>query len=151
LEWKQRKKRRTTVQGVVEHAVQNSETRYGVRIERVWYNGFGKLAVRKGDIVRVEYVDHNGYANIENIEIAGVPGVPELRTARQELEKELASAGANKDTRITKAVALKCAVSLWANSKRQDVEERTLRSAKVFEDWLEGKNAPVEDSGVGFE
>jgi hypothetical protein len=136
MEAEEKRKQVETVQGVVEHAVQNTNTRYGVRIGGVWYNGFGRLPVRKGDLVAVDFVNHDGYANIENIEEAGFAGEPAAAATSRGAAQ--AQAPDDRDGRITRAVALKCAVVLWSRSRRQDIESRTLESARLFEAWLSG-------------
>lgn len=63
-------------EGVVESAVQNSTTRYGVRLGGIWYNGFGKVKVRKGDLV--------GVGLAKGMLVTTASRLPELLASKQE-------------------------------------------------------------------
>lgn len=57
------------IQGEVEVAVQNTATRYGVRVGSVWYSGFGKVTVGRGAVVQITYSTSNGYTNVEGLRV----------------------------------------------------------------------------------
>lgn len=80
---------------------------------------------------------NDGYANIEDIEAVQIEEKLHDEQDSPTTEAEcVTGAFLIRDARITRAVALKCAAVLWATSKRDDIEERTLKSARVFEKWL---------------
>lgn len=124
-------------EGVVESAVQNSPTRYGVRIGGVWYNGFGKVRVSKGDLVGVAYTNSDGYNNIEEIAVLDPEEIlPEEKPTEHRQTAAHSEMRDTRDARITRAVALKSAVVLYQSRTKNDSDETVLKTAEKFEKWL---------------
>ena len=120
-----------TKEGVVEWAVQNSPNRYGVKIEGVWYDGFGELKFGKGELVRIVYEVNDGFHDIVQIE----PMEPkEILPNKKGADAPVSSEDA-KGMGIVRAVALKAAVCLYQFRSEQD-DESVLKTAGRFVEWL---------------
>lgn len=121
------------VQGEVEVAVQNAATRYGVRVGGVWYNGWGEVPVSKGAVVEIKYSVNSGYTDIEALRVLEGDVIE-----RFDDDDDVPAAkwcGAQRDARITKAVALKCACVLLQHGRKKELEA-VLNAAGEFERWL---------------
>jgi len=46
----------TTIKGIIQ-SFNQSEDRYGICINSIWYNGWGKVDIEKGDEIEIEYED----------------------------------------------------------------------------------------------
>ena len=130
-----------TVRGVVEATAQNKPDRFGVRIGGEWYDGFGDCPVQKGDDVAVTFTHRGRFRNIHEVSLV---------TAGQKAD---ASEETKRESRIARAVALKCATKLFEGSpaKAPDV----LELAATFEGWLRAtprrklqEPAPSSSSGT---
>ena len=107
-----------TVRGVVDATAQNASERYGLRIGGSWYDGFGSCPVNRGDEVEVDFVEDDRFRNVQEVRMA--EGVAEPR--------------AELDRRIARAVALKCAATLYASGWASAKEVTDL--AERLEKWL---------------
>lgn len=120
-----------TKEGVVEWAVQNSATRYGVKVAGVWYNGFGELKLRRGELVRIVYEVNDGFHDIVQIE----PIEPKKILPNKKGADALVSSEDAKGMGIVRAVALKAAVCLYQFRTKED-DEAVLKTAGRFVEWL---------------
>jgi hypothetical protein len=114
-----------SVRGVVEATAQNAPDRYGLRIGGEWYDGFGSCPAGRGDAVEVVYSDKGRFHNVEEVRPAEVDAEVAQRSSAED--------GA-RDSRIARAVALKCAARLYADGWATAKEITDL--AEKLEKWL---------------
>lgn len=115
------------VRGVVEATAQNAPDRYGFRVGGEWYGGFGSCPVEKGDEVEVAYADNGRFHNVK-----------EVRPVEEEANSDGAEASAERssvNSRIARAVALKCAAALCSFSNDASADD-VIEMAMKFERWL---------------
>jgi hypothetical protein len=112
-----------SAKGRVEATAQNSAERYGLKLAGSWYNGFGQCPAERGDEIQIDYVENGEYRNLENV-----------RHVDSESELGVRMLDANRDERVVRCVALKCATTLFA-SEFGTVEE-VLNVAERLEQWL---------------
>lgn len=111
--------------GEVEAAAQNSETRYGVRIGGLWFNGFGKCPVERGCNINLKYVERNGFRNIVSIDVPLKLSEPVPGAIRPDAKERL----------VVYSVALKAAASCWRSAEGlSSVGVKKL--AENFAEWL---------------
>jgi hypothetical protein len=114
--------------GEVEAAVQNSETRYGVKLGGLWFNGFGKCPVERGCNINLKYVERNSFRNIVEIDVplklsGEVPGTrPSMR-----------------DRFVAYSVALKAVATLHAHSGVAEAWQHIRRDTESLAEWLLAK------------
>ena len=115
--------------GEVQATVQNSETRYGVKISGFgWFNGFGKCPVERGSNVSLKYVERNGFRNIVKIdEPLKLSDVPDgFRPS-------------GRDRFVAYSVALKAVAMLHAKSGAEEAWQHIRRDTESLAEWLLGK------------
>lgn len=147
-----------TVQRVAIH-----NNRYGILVNDIWYNDFGKCPVDEGDEVSMEFeeVRRNGtvYYNIKRLTKATAapkrtekaPQKPENEVQRHQRERAEAlyekqqpkapaqdSDLSEQDERIIRCVALKCAVKLVEELNPVDPISVVVQLAKKLEPYLKG-------------
>lgn len=129
------------IQGVVAAAAQNSPDRYGIRIGEQWYGGFGTCPVEKGAVVEVAYVENGIYRNVKEIELLAEQTAEASSDNGSAVEELPVETRLSHDSRIARAVALKCAVEAH---KVNDsiVAEAVLKTAEKFERWLNATSPP---------
>lgn len=54
--------------GLIE-AVKSKDGKYGIRVDSVWYNGFGNAPGKKGDKVEVEYEINGNFKNVRDFKL----------------------------------------------------------------------------------
>jgi len=137
------------VEGMVEHTAQNTPTRFGVKVDGVWYDGWGECPEVRGRNVRIEYREKGRFRDIQTIAII------EGETTEQVCERPpKPKRGAklpqhpvvfqeyvmddNRDDIQRRCAALSAAAGYaqyWS-------PDEVLRRAKQFEDWLAGGPTP---------
>ena len=108
------------VRGAVEAVARNKPDRFGLRIGGAWFDGFGSSPVEKGDEVEVDYVENGRYRNIQEVRL-GEKG-------------DAVKAEPDRESRIARAVALKCATRLCEGSPAKVAD--VLELAGKLEAWL---------------
>jgi len=113
------------VRGVVEAAAQNAPDRFGFRIGGEWYGGFGSCPVERGDEVEVVYADNGRFHNVKEVRPVGETDSNDSASNAEQ---------SSKNSRIARAVALKCAAAV--NCNNYATADDVLGTAEKFERWL---------------
>jgi len=123
------------VRGVVEATAQNAPDRYGFRIGQEWFGGFGSCPVEKGDEVEVVYADNGRFHNVKDVLRPGELAEEEAPESNSDNGAEESADQSSKNSRIARAVALKCAAALCSFSSDAAADD-VIEMAEKFEGWL---------------
>ena len=135
------------VEGTVEHTAQNTSTRFGVKVDGQWYDGWGECPEVRGRNVRIEYREKGRFRDIQTI------AVIEGETTEQVYERPPKPAGNRMAERhpvvfeeydVEDPDARRRRVALEAAARHGAAwgPEEVLRRAKEFDDWLAGGPTP---------
>jgi hypothetical protein len=138
------------VEGVVEHTAHNTPTRFGVKVDGNWYDGWGQCPDVKGRNVRIEYRGKGRFRDIQTI------AVIEGETTEQVYQRPPKTQDNQAARRypvvfeeyvmddVREGTQRRCAaLSAAAGYAQYWTPDEVLRRAKQFEDWLAGGPTPA--------
>lgn len=113
--------------GQVQAVAQNNDAQFGVKVDGMWLNGFGKAPVKRGQMVEITYTENNGYRVIKAI-----------REAKVSLSETVPRGfgTSDRDVFVARCVAIKAASALHAGSNAEKSWQWLFKEAETITKWL---------------
>jgi len=106
-------------------AISRKGPKFGFVIEDIWYNGYGKCDLEKGDTVKVEYDPNGKFRNVKSFEKIKSAEIPKAQPKRNDSLAE----------DIHLQVCLKASAQIHAGSKATPKEIATYTKELMTELW----------------
>jgi len=119
------------IKGIVK-AISDKGGKYGINIDDVWYNGFGKVPCQKGDEVEVTYKINGNFKNVESV----YGGSEFKKEDKFKPTSEIQQMSKLKNQTMARCCALNCAKDLAVVNKEKD-PNKILEVAETYLDFLE--------------